>query len=130
MKKSQLRQIIREELITENSLDKLISKASPTILHKVAEYLTRKRISSGDKNFRNDKDGGKKRFLSYLSKVDKDEVEMVLKQALNNRKLQREHHIDDPEGQRQWIHDNLDKCEDPIVVEKIYKYLEKCLGIA
>lgn len=48
---------------------------------------------------------------------------------LIREELKKEHHIEDTEGQIQWICDNISKCDDPEKVEKIYKYLEKCLGI-
>lgn len=43
--------------------------------------------------------------------------------------LQKEHHLESMEEQRQWIHENLDKCDDEIAINKIYMFLEKCLGI-
>lgn len=54
----------------------------------------------------------------------KSQLRKIIKEELN-----KEHHINDIDGQKKWIHDNLDKCDDPIKIEKIYKYLEKCLGI-
>lgn len=57
--------------------------------------------------------------------MKKSELRQIIREELN-----KEHHLESMEEQRQWIHENLDKCDDENVINKIYMFLEKCLGIS